>query len=155
MCIPTEGEVSTAHPTELFRSSPLPVPQLRIRRMPLSFVPHIFPAFDCDVWRSSCQMLHMLHYTSWDAVDRCALLTSSGSKISSQRERIDLVPSRKAYFRQYLHQEERKSTKKHTWSPNWVQVNGCPVRRDSPLTAEAEKVDQNPKKILLSTRSTK
>ena len=153
MCIPTQGEVSTAHQTELFRSIPFPVPQLKFRRMPLGLVPHIFPAFHCAVRRSSCQMLHTT--TAATVVDRCALLTSSAGKISSQRERIDLVPSRKAYFRQYSYQEERRSTKKHTQSPNWVQVNGCPMRRDSPLTAEAEKVDQNSKKILLSTRSTK
>ena len=38
---------------------------------------------------------------------------------------------------------------------NWVEVKVYPVRRDSPLIAEAEKVEQNSKTILLTTRSTK
>ena len=107
-----------------------------------------FPIFPrLSLWCSEIVVSDVAHYNSCD--DRRSLrslLTSSAGKISSQREWFDLVPSRKAYFRQYPYEEERKSTKKHTRSPHWVQVTGCPMRRDSPLKAEAEKVDQNSKK---------
>ena len=91
-------------------------------------------------------------------IDRCTLLTSSAGKLSSQRESIDLVPSKKAYFRQYPHQEERKSTKRHIRSPllhrqcKWTAVlsGGTHLWPQKP-----KKLTKTKKKILLSTTSTK
>ena len=65
-----------------------------------------------SLWCSEIVVSDVAHYNSCDGRRSLrSLLTSSAGKISSQREWIDLVPSRKAYFRQYPYQEERKSTK--------------------------------------------
>ena len=95
--------------TELFRSSPFPVPQLKFRCMPLGLVPHISPAFHCDVWRLSCQMLHTT--TSATVVDRCALLTSSAGKISSRNRKES------TWYRQGRHTSANIPTKKNVKAP--------------------------------------
>ena len=66
--------------------------------MPLGLVPHISPPFAVMFGDRRVRCCTCCTTIAATVVDSCALLTSSTGKISSQRERIDLVPSKKAYY---------------------------------------------------------
>ena len=136
--IPTQGEVSTAHQTALFRSNPFPVPQLKFGRMPLGLVPHISPAFHCDVRRSSCQMLHT---TAATVVDRCDLFWLL------PRVKFHPKENESTWYRQGRHTSANIHTKKNAKAPRSTHGLHTECKWTAVLCGGTHLWPQKPKKL--------